>query len=803
MHKISIQSLLVIVISFVLIAVFAPMAFIVFEENNQINLLRQEKIGAMIIPKIQNINILLAQHRGTANRFLNGNHDVMPQLDDLNKKIDEAFVQGIAECNAQPVTLPCEQLANLNQKWLTFQTRYLALSAQGSFNQHSLLIMEMLSFLTNVADSSNLSLDNQLSTYYLTNSMVEKIPDLVERIGKLRGFASGVIVSKHQMTTGEQIDIVKLIDGIRSSMQAVNTQMNKIFSLLPVLQEAQQNNLMDINHKAESFLSTIDEQIIYIQNEHNDQVFYDQATDLISQFMQIYTPIVERLDQELDKRIGVLLFERYCILIGAFLLASLLIGFLLHFKKRLDVLNQAIHCFEQFGSENYEYTIEIKYHDEIGKVLTALNLMRNRLAKNAEQIKQNISRLTEAQRIAQLGDWEWDVQTDELHCSAEAYRILEIKENTSTWNFERFLDQIKTTDRDNVAATFDRAKKVPGNYDVEYQTQCKTGEKKIIHQRIESYTNENDEAIHIIGTVQDVTLQYEMEARIRLAAEVFDHIGEAIMVTDEDNKVMLINNVFNQITGYTENDILGRNPNLLSSGKQDAHFYKTMWEDINTRGFWKGEVWNNRKNGEPYPEMLTITTIRNSIGEIVNHIGIFSDISIQKRAAEQLEFLALHDSLTMLMNRTSLKVAVDLALEKAQKNNLGLALLFIDLDGFKAVNDNLGHDVGDTVLKNTAERLRESVRERDIVARLGGDEFVVVLTDLTEKAHIATIAEKIVTSLNQVLTNETKTLYISPSIGIAVYSESCNDYEKLILNADKAMYAVKTQGKNNFQFAEI
>lgn len=146
------------------------------------------------------------------------------------------------------------------------------------------------------------------------------------------------------------------------------------------------------------------------------------------------------------------------------------------------------------------------------------------------------------------------------------------------------------------------------------------------------------------------------------------------------------------------------------------------------------------------------------------------------------------------MNRTSLQAAVDLALADTRKNNLRLALLFIDLDGFKAVNDNLGHDV----LKNTAERLRKSVRERDIVARLGGDEFVVVLTNLTDESHITRIAEKIVAAT---LTDETKTLYVSSSIGIAVYSESCDDYEKLISNADKAMYAAKTQGKNNFQFS--
>ncbi|MDD5216391.1 MAG: diguanylate cyclase, partial [Methylococcales bacterium] len=410
-------------------------------------------------------------------------------------------------------------------------------------------------------------------------------------------------------------------------------------------------------------------------------------------------------------------------------------------------------------------------------------------------------RLTEAQRIAQLGDWDWDVQTNELHCSDETYRILAITENLVEWRFDRFLNRIKTTDRDNVAATFIHAQKVAGNYDVEYRVNGKNGDYKMIHQRIESRADVSGKIVRIIGTLQDVTIQREMEAKIRLAAQVFDYIGEAIVVTDENNNVTLINKVFTEITGYSSNDVLGRNPNFLSSGKQNANFYATMWDEIRANGVWKGEVWNQRKDGTVYPEILTITTMRNTHGEVINHIGIFSDITQQKRATEQIEYLAHYDSLTGLMNRMALQEAFELALLSSQKNQQLLALLFIDLDGFKAVNDNLGHDVGDEVLKITADRLRKNVRERDLIARLGGDEFVVVLTHLTDMLHIIPIADKLLHALNQSISGETKTLSITPSIGIAVYSENCNDYEKLLTSADKAMYVAKTHGKNNYQFA--
>ncbi len=801
MHKISIQTLLIVVMSFVLVAVFAPMTFVVLNENKEINLLRQEQIGTALIPKIQHINILLVQHRGTANRFLSGNQNLQPVLTDLENQITNAFAERIIQCQAQHIDLPCKQLNNFQAKWNGLKTTYHQLPANESFAQHSLLITDILAFLTNVADSSNLSLDSQLSSYYLMKNMVETLPNLIENIGQLRGFGSGLMVKSHTITTNEQIEIEKLLYGVQLSMQTVNFQFDKVFTVLPSFEQIQRENFQKTQYNVNQFLLTAKQYVLQHEDTLSDEVFYNQAVNAIKQIMTLYTPVVDALNQELNNRIEALLFKRYCIFAGAFFLVAWLVSFLFHFKKRLNALNHAIICFEQLSIENYDHPITITYHDEIGQFLNALMLMRNRLANNIDQLKYGISRLTEAQRIAQLGDWDWNVQTDELHCSHEGYRILDIVEDISVWNLNRFLNRIKTTDRDNVAATFVHAQQIAGNYDVEYRTNCDNSEQKIIHQRIESHANAQGKIVRLVGTIQDVTVQREMEAKIRLAAEVFDNVGEAIVVTDENNKITLINKIFSKITGYTQNEMIGHNPNFLSSGKHDSDFYKTMWKDINETGIWKGEVWNHRKNGTLYPEMLTITTIRNHAGEIINHIGIFSDITIQKHAIEQIEYLANYDGLTRLMNRRALEVATKRALADAKRHKHLLALLFIDLDGFKAVNDNFGHDVGDDVLKKAAESLKKTVRECDIIARLGGDEFVVVLTNLSDFNSISPIADKIVLSLNQTVSDETQTLTVTPSIGISVFSEACDDYEKLLTRADKAMYAAKTYGKNNYQFA--
>ena len=801
MHKISIKTLLAIVMSFVLVAVFVPLTFIVYTENNEIHLLHEEQIGTNIIPELQHISMLLAQHRGTANRFLNGNRELMPVLTDLESHLDSAFTGRVLECQAQAIVLACERLSNLQTKWNSLKATYLTLSVSENFSRHTLLITDMLAYSTDIADNSNLSLDSQLSTYYLMNSMVENLPYLMEHIGQLRGFGSGLMMPQHVMSTTEQIEVAKLVHGVRLSTQAVNLQLEKVFTVLPSFDYEQRENLQETNLKIEQFLLIVEQHILQRKGTLNSQVFYTHASDVIAQIMTLYKPVVNALNQELNRRIAALLFKRYLIFAVAFLLVSLLISFLFHFKKRLRVLNRAIVYCEQLSVENYNHSIEIEYHDEIGQLLSALNIMRHRLANNVEELKHSISRLTEAQRIAQLGDWDWNVQTNDLHCSDESYRILDITENIVEWSFERFLNRITTADRDNVTVTFSHAEHIAGNYDVEYRVDFKNGKTKIIHQCIESRADTTGKIVRMIGTLQDVTIQREMETKVRLAAQVFDHIGEAIVVTDENNNVTLINKVFTEITGYSSDEVLGRNPNFLSSGKQNTGFYINMWHDINTHGLWKGEVWNQRKDGTIYPEMLTITTMCNAHGKITNHIGIFSDITLQKRATEQIEYLAHYDSLTGLMNRMALQKNFELALASTQKNQQLLALLFIDLDGFKAVNDNLGHDVGDEVLRITAERLKKNVRERDLIARLGGDEFVVVLTHLTDTHHIIPIADKLLHALNQTLTGNKKNLSITPSIGIAVYSDTCNDYEKLLTRADKAMYMAKTHGKNNYQFA--
>ncbi len=272
------------------------------------------------------------------------------------------------------------------------------------------------------------------------------------------------------------------------------------------------------------------------------------------------------------------------------------------------------------------------------------------------------------------------------------------------------------------------------------------------------------------------------------------------MITDHENRIIAINPAMTELTGYTLDELLGKNPSLLASGHTPPQTYEAMWHALAQHGYWQGELTDRRKNGEIYPKWASISVVHDSNGEVVNYVSSFSDISDRKASEERIFHLAHHDTLTGLLNRFSLNERLQQAVAQAKRNNEKLAVMFIDMDRFKVINDTLGHHVGDALLVEVAERLRASVRDSDIVARLGGDEFVVVLTSVDTGSLITTIAQKIVHNLAtpyQVLDHELRT---SPSVGIASFPEDGNQASVLMKYADAAMYHVKAQGRNNFQF---
>jgi diguanylate cyclase (GGDEF)-like protein/PAS domain S-box-containing protein len=280
----------------------------------------------------------------------------------------------------------------------------------------------------------------------------------------------------------------------------------------------------------------------------------------------------------------------------------------------------------------------------------------------------------------------------------------------------------------------------------------------------------------------------------------YEHSHEAVLVSDGNNRIIAVNAAFTRLTGYTAAEVLGQNPRILSSGNAGPEFYAAMWEAISQYDFWEGEIWDKRKDGSLYPKWLCISVVRNDAGQVVNYVANFTDISASKQAADRLAQLAYHDALTHLPNRLAFESQLEHALRVCGRENRQLALMLIDLDNFKNINDTLGHHVGDSLLQQVASRLRESVRASDLVARLGGDEFVVVLPEIEGPLTAARVADKIQMALSENYRVDEHLLYTTPSIGISLFPGDGTDAGILLRNADSAMYHAKSVGRNNHQF---
>ncbi len=287
---------------------------------------------------------------------------------------------------------------------------------------------------------------------------------------------------------------------------------------------------------------------------------------------------------------------------------------------------------------------------------------------------------------------------------------------------------------------------------------------------------------------------------LHLAGHVFESSKEGILITDAERRILAVNPAFTAISGYRAEEVVGKQPDLLASGKHEPDFYRSMWQTIRETGSWSGEIWNQRRDGSVFPELLQITTVRSAGGEVLHYVGTFLDLTERKEAEDRIRQLAEFDPLTGLPNRSLLRDRMAQAMARAERENRRVAALVLDLDRFKTINDSLGHAIGDQLLQGVAARLRQLVRHSDTVSRMGGDEFVVALTGLEHPAQALPSARKILEALAAPFQLGEHELLITPSIGIALYPDNAGDPETLLKHAEAAMYHAKNQGRNTFQF---
>jgi diguanylate cyclase (GGDEF)-like protein/PAS domain S-box-containing protein len=323
---------------------------------------------------------------------------------------------------------------------------------------------------------------------------------------------------------------------------------------------------------------------------------------------------------------------------------------------------------------------------------------------------------------------------------------------------------------------------------------CKDGSYKWLEWTARSFVNGGE----IYAIAYDITNRKLAEDQLKLAAYVFTHAREAIVITDAKGTIIDVNGTFTTITGYSREEIIAKKTRILKSGLQSPEFYGEMWKTLQKEGYWSGEVWNRQKNGEAYIEMKTISEVRDEQGIITNYVSLGIDITLMKEHQNQLEHIAHYDLLTNLPNRVLLADRLSQSMLQCSRHKKSLAVVFLDLDGFKAVNDTFGHDVGDELLVALSVRLKGALREGDSLARIGGDEFVAVLTDLNTAEDCESVLERFLLSASKPATVNNVLLKVSASIGVTIYPQDNVSADQLMRHADQAMYAAKESGKNRY-----
>ena len=408
--------------------------------------------------------------------------------------------------------------------------------------------------------------------------------------------------------------------------------------------------------------------------------------------------------------------------------------------------------------------------------------------KNAnEMLRQSESRLARAQQIADIGHWEWDIATKKVTWSDQIYRILGFEPNAITASLDSMLDAVDPEEKATVKKLY-AGLVASGNtrYDFQHSIRKQNGEIRFIHQQGEIIRDQNGQALQISGVLQDVTQRQLADEKVRMLSSAIEQIADAVMITDSDGNIEYVNKAFENMTHYTSDEVIGLNPRILKCYQQSKSFYQRMWHTILDGGVFSDVLINARKDGKQYYEEKTITPQKDKEGNITHFISTGKDVSERIEVQERLHYLAHHDALTGLPNRELFQDRVDQVITRRHWHDRKIAILFLDLDRFKVINDTLGHDIGDQVLQRMSTRLTQLIREGDTVARMGGDEFAIILSDLASYDDVRSIAKSIIDGTTEPLSIDGHELFVTTSIGISLFPRDSVDTQGLIKKADVA-----------------
>ena len=755
--------------------------------NQQLEGLHQAQKTSKLIRSLQ-------EHRGTSAAVIIGVKGSANTQISVNKKVNNGFVK---VSNGLPSALKkTERWSTIIDQWQYLHAKEMALERDESFNLHTKLINNLNSLQLDMADHYGLLVMDEIDSYYLTNSFLFTIPITLELLGQARAVGISSLVNENEHKKLKKT-ISTLLSNTIVPLGVFKNNMSKVRKEL--MSEGE-------NISAEALIQTIEKHIKLIliladTTSLNSRELYNLSTSVIDIGYQF-------LDNSLSFTLSNLLHNRVKeanrqLIVNIGFSSALFIIVLyfiigLYFSTRRSI-NSLTQVMDNFYSGDLDARVTLDTHDELNDIALGFNKMaasfQNLLVEN-EDISTRLRTIVDNSPIG-----IWFTGTDgryhfvnKTFCNLVGIEEAEIL-NTPSAHLAKLLGN--EISYNNLAS--DSAALAQDSPHISYETIPRLNEKPTLLEITKvKLKNTRGEVIGLIGISKDITNKRQHEEDLKLADIVYQNSSEAMMITNNKNEIIAINPALSEITGYNKDELIGKDPKIFSSGKQSLQFYQAMWEEITLTGTWQGEIWNHRKNGDEFPEWLSINTIYDDYGKVFRRIALFLDITEKKKKDALILKQASYDSLTNLPNRRMFIDRLEQEIKVSYRKKQKFGLIFIDLDGFKNINDTRGHVYGDALLIEAGKRITQCVREVDTVARLGGDEFTILLSDLSDIYNVESICQKVLLALSQPFYISKRYTYISASLGVTVYPNDASSSLELLKNADQAMYLAKELGRNQF-----
>ena len=812
------------------LAAIAVVVYSLFVSLDRVIISSQRELdGLELIKPFPQAVQILQQHRGLSAGIFGGDETMR----DSRASTESEAVEKLNEMWGKPFSgmASSENLQHIKTDWERLRKDGLNWTAAENFAAHTRLIGRIQSFESLVADEYALTLDPELSTFYLIDTIVNKLPHALEHLGQLRAYGTGILASK-QATAQQKIELNILIVELEDALGMLRTNLDKTSRHNPALQDLILAASGDITDSAQQITRLVTSDILRGQFATRPDDFFGMSAAAIDKsYAQLHKTLLPTAETLIRARIARAENTlRYSVGI-AFLLFLAVAYFSIGTCRAIIVnIRSLVRSAHAFAGGDLSERINLGVRDELGQVGDSFNEMAEefsvllkgsheneaRLQDLSEHLEERVKKRTIELELAQQltesllrrnqalmttsmdGIHVMDMQgnilaANDAFCRMLGYTQKEVSGlNVAGWDVQWPVEELRAKFRGLIGRS------------AMFETLYRRKDGTLINAEISASGVELEGQYFIYASSRDITGRKKAEEELRVAAAAFE-THEAIMITDASANIIRVNQAFQDITGYSSAEVLGKNSSMLNSGRQDKAFYAGMWQQLIHTGTWSGEIWDKRKNGEIFPKWMTVTAVKNEHRQTVQYVAIFSDITARKRVEEEIRNLAFYDALTQLPNRRLFIDRFHAALPVSTRHNNYGAVLFIDMDRFKVINDTFGHDYGDLLLVEVAARIKSCVREMDTVARFGGDEFVVLIEEIGDDRDEASrkaglVGEKIREALARPYWLKEHEHHSSPSIGISLYRGNEETVDTLLKHADLAMYQAKSSGRNAVRF---